>query len=347
MGIWRQWSHWKESSKGQQIGVLGKGTVDWIGLECLILRGHHDNRLINQHGLLEAIVSDWGLKIVSKLWQYLMGKLGIRLRLSTLFHPQTDRQTEQVNQVLKQHLQIFTLYNQDNWSWLLGQASFSNNNLLHLAIKVTPFYANFGYHPQWTDKLHPTDMLEVPSGKYITADIITVHKQCLEGIVNANLDYATYYNKGRVPHPIYKVSNKVLLSSRNNKTNRPMKKLIIWSSGPHKITKLIGSHACRLGLPKTMKTHNIFRVSLLQPYVLPTYPNQQVEPPGPIKVVGFEEYEVSKVVDSKIQAEREIGLLSQAARLWEYRGPSIVGAKEERSGVGTGDDGQVSPRLSR
>ena len=39
---WRQWSHRKESSKDQPIGVLGESTVDRIGLECSMLRGHHD-----------------------------------------------------------------------------------------------------------------------------------------------------------------------------------------------------------------------------------------------------------------------------------------------------------------
>jgi transposase InsO family protein len=93
-------------------------TLTSLGLAKLIL-----DRLIGQHGLPNAIVSDRGSKFTSKLWRYLMSRLGIQLRLSTAFHPQTDGQTKRVNQVLEQYLRIFTSYNQDDWSTLLPQAS--------------------------------------------------------------------------------------------------------------------------------------------------------------------------------------------------------------------------------
>ena len=49
------------------------------------------------HGLLESIISDWGPQFVVGLMKELNGMLEIKSKLSTAFHPQTDRQTERVN----------------------------------------------------------------------------------------------------------------------------------------------------------------------------------------------------------------------------------------------------------
>ncbi len=85
-------------------------TTTTLGADGLanLLRDH----VFAQHGLPKAIVSDRGSKFVSQLWRTLTSRLGINLRLSTAFHPQTDGQTERVNQVLEQYLRIFTAYQQ-------------------------------------------------------------------------------------------------------------------------------------------------------------------------------------------------------------------------------------------
>ena len=49
------------------------------------------------HGLLTDIVSDRDAKITSHFWQALMDLLGVRTKLSTAFHPETDGQIERVN----------------------------------------------------------------------------------------------------------------------------------------------------------------------------------------------------------------------------------------------------------
>ena len=56
------------------------------------------------HRLLEGVVSDRGPQFAAELTKELNRMLGIRTKLSTAFHPQTDRQTERMNQELKQYL---------------------------------------------------------------------------------------------------------------------------------------------------------------------------------------------------------------------------------------------------
>ena len=66
------------------------------------------------HGLLESIVSDRGLQFAAEITKELNNMLGIETKLSTSFHPQTDSQTERMNQELEQYLRFSVDYQQKN-----------------------------------------------------------------------------------------------------------------------------------------------------------------------------------------------------------------------------------------
>ena len=70
--------------------------------------------------------------------------LGIKIKLSTAFHPQTNGQTEQINQKLEQYLRFFVEYRQRNWPEWFVTAKFAVNNKTHITTKVLPFMANYG-----------------------------------------------------------------------------------------------------------------------------------------------------------------------------------------------------------
>jgi len=67
------------------------------------------------HGLLESIISDRGPQFVAGLIRELNKMLGIESKLSTAFYPQTNRQTERVNQKLEQYLRMFIDHRQEQW----------------------------------------------------------------------------------------------------------------------------------------------------------------------------------------------------------------------------------------
>ena len=70
--------------------------------------------------------------------------LGIETRLLTMSHPQTDRQTERMNQELEQYLRFFVDHRQKDWLEWLASAEFAVNNKVHTTTKVSPFMANYG-----------------------------------------------------------------------------------------------------------------------------------------------------------------------------------------------------------
>jgi len=65
-----------------------------------------------------------------------------------MFHPQTNGQTERINQELEQYLRIFIDHCQEQWPDWLGTAEFAYNNKVHTSTKVLPFQANYGWNPR-------------------------------------------------------------------------------------------------------------------------------------------------------------------------------------------------------
>ena len=53
------------------------------------------------HGLPDSIISDRGPQFVAGIMKELNCMLGIETKLSMVFHPQTDGQTERINQELE------------------------------------------------------------------------------------------------------------------------------------------------------------------------------------------------------------------------------------------------------
>ena len=100
------------------------------------------------HGLPDSIISDRGPQFAAGIMKELNGMLGIKTKLSTAFHPQTDSQTERMNQKLEQYLRMFIDHRQEQWPEWLGMAEFTYNNKVHTGTKVSPFKANSGQNPR-------------------------------------------------------------------------------------------------------------------------------------------------------------------------------------------------------
>ncbi len=94
----------------------------------------------------QVVISDRGTVFVSKFMKDLYDLLQIKANASTAFHPQTDGQTERVNQEVEKYLRIFVNHLQDDWvEWLL-LAAFAHNNRTHSAMGKSPFEVNYSYN---------------------------------------------------------------------------------------------------------------------------------------------------------------------------------------------------------
>jgi hypothetical protein len=100
------------------------------------------------HGLPTTIVSDRGPQFISEFWKHLTRRLGISATLSTAYHPETDGQTERMNAALEQYLRLYVAYLQDDWADWLPLAEFAANDTASETTTITPFFANYGFHPR-------------------------------------------------------------------------------------------------------------------------------------------------------------------------------------------------------
>uniref|UniRef100_A0A8C5P6E7 Uncharacterized protein n=1 Tax=Leptobrachium leishanense TaxID=445787 RepID=A0A8C5P6E7_9ANUR len=276
---------------------------------------HHIFRL---HGVPSSIISDRGTQFTSKLWSAFCGILKIKICLSSAFHPQSNGQTERVNQWLEQYLRCFTTYLQDNWHTLLPSAEFSYNSQFHDSIKNTPFFVNFGYHPSLLPDL--PSMGSVPSVNDRILQLQDCHRHLQTVIKETQQTQKIQADRRRRPPPSYQVGQKVWLSTRHLRLSCPTKKLGPKYIGPFPIVIVYSPVHVRLELPPSMKVHPVFHVSLIKPHVSDTLFRRPLAPPGPLLVDGEEEFEVEDVLDSRYHRRRLEYLIQ-----WKGYGP------EERS----------------
>jgi hypothetical protein len=258
------------------------------------------DHVIRLHGIPDSLVSDRGTIFTSQFWSSLSQMLGLKQRLSTAFHPQTDGQTERMNQIIEQYLRIYCNYQQDNWYDFLSLAEFSYNNCFQSSLGCSPFFANYGYHPRFNISVTTKTTLDVPAAKQLAEQLAKHHDALAESLKAAQDTQARYYD-AKHRRIEFKVGDKVWLLSTNVHTERPSKKLDWKRLGPFTIIERIGLQAYRLKLPKSMRIHPVFHVSLLEPYTPSTIPNRTQPPPPPVVIPesGDTWYEIQEILDSR------------------------------------------------
>jgi hypothetical protein len=101
-------------------------------------------RIVCLHGVPKKIVSDHGSQFTSRFWKSLHENIGTKLNSSSVYHPQTDGQTERTNQVLEDMLKACALKHGGSWDKSLPYAEFSYNNSYQVSLKMSPFEALYG-----------------------------------------------------------------------------------------------------------------------------------------------------------------------------------------------------------
>ena len=197
----------------------------------------------------------------------------------TAFHPQMDGQTERLNQTIEAYLRAFVAKEQDDWVSLLPMAEFAYNNSVTIGNGMTPFFANYSFHPATINP--PVEGPLNPASTAYAHWMQAVHEDSRQGLEDAQERMRRYSDPARKEPPAYQVGDLVMLNGRNIKTRRPTKKLDHKNHGPFQIEKIVSLLAVRLTLPQKWKIHNVFHVSLLKPYQT----SEHRAPPDPSKVL--------------------------------------------------------------
>ena len=97
--------------------------------------------IVRLHGVPKTILSDRDSRFTSNLWQCVQQALGTKLRFNIAFHPQTNRQTKILNQILEDMLRAYALEFKGSWCKHLPLVEFAYNNSYQATIGMPPYEA--------------------------------------------------------------------------------------------------------------------------------------------------------------------------------------------------------------
>jgi len=236
---------------------------------------------------------------VAELMKELNRMLGIKSKISTAFHLQTDGQTERVNQELEQYLRIFIDYRQEQWPDWLRMAEFTCNNKAHSSTKTSPFKANYGQDPRLGFEVRK-------KGRYKGAEkfvikIKEVQEEAKAVLGKTQEEIKKYANRKREEVDEYKVGDLVMLSIKDLRyqmIGRRTEKLMERFIGPYKVKKIVSANAVEWGLPSTIKIHPVVNVSRICRYI-GQVEGQRKEQPIPVIIEGEEKWEVERILNKQ------------------------------------------------
>lgn len=241
------------------------------------------------HGMPTVIVTDRDRVFTSKLFQELFKARKVKLRFSTAYHPQTDGQTERVNQCLESYLRNMTFQEPQQWCSWLALAEWWYNTTYHTSIQMTPFRALYGYSPPQVNEF------SVPCNISEEARVTLEEKEAIIQKLKDSMDRAQkrmkhFADMNRTERTLL-VGDMVYLKLQPYRQAafgiRGSLKLRSKYYGPFKVLEKVGQVAYRLQLPDDALIHPVFHVSQLKKHLgkhavpLPNLPS--VGPNGQIK----------------------------------------------------------------
>ena len=197
------------------------------------------------YGLLKSVVLDRGPQFAAELTKELNRILGVKTKLSTAFHFQTDGQTERMNQELEQYLWFFIKHRQKDWPEWLAAAEFAINNKVHMATKVSPFMANYGKELRMGGDIRKKGKVE--SVTEFVERIKKVQEEAEAALRKTQEEMKRYADRGRKETEVWKKGDRVLLNTKDLVfKERPSKKLMERYVGPYAIEEIVSANTVKL-----------------------------------------------------------------------------------------------------
>ncbi|KAL6473720.1 hypothetical protein MHYP_G00172810 [Metynnis hypsauchen] len=217
--------------------------------------------------------------------------MGASVSLSSGFHPESNGQTERVNQDLARTLRCLTSANPSSWAEYLPRAEYAHNTLRHSSLGMSPFECQFGFPPP----MFPEEEREVgvPAAEQFVLRCRRAWQKARASLLTTTEARKQVADRRRRPAPTFRPGQRVWLSAKDLPLHVESKKLAPRYVGPFKVDRRVNPVSYRLRLPPSMRVHPTFHVSRLRPFLCGTWP------PAPRLVAGSPAYTVRRLLDSR------------------------------------------------
>ena len=248
------------------------------------------------HGLPQNIVSDRDVKFTSSFWNSFCEQVGVKLSMSSAYHPETDGQTERMNRVIVDMMRHYISPTHDDWDEHLIAVEFAINNAYQQSIGTTPFRFTYGQNPLTPVSLR-IPKIENPAALHVSQSLqerLQRAKLCLEAAQQRQKVYADQERR-----PIsYEPGEEVLINTENiRRTGIGTPKFMPLWLGPFKVLKRVEPTSYELELAPNMRRHDVFHVSLLKKW---NSEKHGVIPIPPMLTLGEQqEFEVQKIIGDR------------------------------------------------
>lgn len=226
------------------------------------------NQVYRLHGMPGMIISDRDRIFTSRLWQELFRLADTTLHMSSAYHPQTDGQTERLNQCLEGFLRCMAHSCPKKWASWLPLAEYWYNTSFHSALGRTPFEVLYGYPPRALGiTVNDCASAELETWLQERATMVDVIRQQLlraQQRMKAQADKHRSERTFQVNDLVYLKLQPYIQQSVEARGNQ---KLAFRFFGPYKILKRIGEVAYKLELPSSSQVHPVVHVSQLKKHV--------------------------------------------------------------------------------
>ncbi|PRQ21796.1 putative nucleotidyltransferase, Ribonuclease H [Rosa chinensis] len=224
--------------------------------------------VVRLHGLPKTIVSDRDVKFTSYFWRTLWKLLNSKLQFSSAFHPQTDGQTEAVNQSLGELLRCLVCDHGLSWDQVLPMAEFAYNSSKNRSTVRSPFEIVTGLLPRKPIDLIPLPLEARPSAEaeFFCSHIPNIHDDVRRRIALSNEGYKAHADLRRRLVALNGDDMVLVRIKPERYTPGISKKLHPRTAGPYKVLKKISDNAYVLDVPEDMGINNVFNVEDLTLY---------------------------------------------------------------------------------